>query len=236
VTLAGLVRAVARRLPPRLQGLAEYHLRPGVREQWGGAFNGQHGRRAMIRELVSALPLAAVVETGTFRGATTEFFWRHTPVPVHSVELSPRFYHYARRRLRSRPRVHLALGDSRAFLCDLAARPGFPAARVLFYLDAHWYDDLPLVEEIEIICGHWTEVAMVIDDFEVPGDPGYAVDDYGPGKRLSLELLGPLGARGLTAFFPALPSAGETGLRRGAVVLADEPAAAILARLPSLRR
>jgi len=31
----------------------------------------------------------------------------------------------------------------------------------------------------------------MIDDFQVPDDPGYAYDDYGPGKALTPDLVDP---------------------------------------------
>src|SRR5436190_4416368 len=40
---------------------------------WGGAFNGQEGRRALFVDLIERLKPAAIVETGTFRGSTTEW-------------------------------------------------------------------------------------------------------------------------------------------------------------------
>ena len=53
-----------------------------------------------------------------------------------------------------------------------------------------------------------------------PGDDGYGFDDYGVGKRLSLEYLGSqLKQEGLQPFFPYLPSSQETGAKRGCVVV-----------------
>ncbi len=62
---------------------------------------------------------------------------------------------------------------------------------------------------------------VVIDDFRVPDDEGYRFDDYGPGKALTWDYVGPIAERyGATAAYPATPSAEETGARRGCVVLA----------------
>jgi hypothetical protein len=52
-------------------------------------------------------------------------------------------------------------------------------AGVFFYLDAHRYEDLPLRDEIRIVTRHWSEVAIMVDDFEVPNDSDYRFDDYG---------------------------------------------------------
>ena len=94
-------------------------------------------------------------------------------------------------------------------------------SRVLFYLDAHWKDDLPLVEELRIITGSDLQWVVMIDDFKVPFDDGYSYDDYGPGKALNLDLLSFLKDRS-TFFFPRPHSSEETGAVRGTCVLASD--------------
>ncbi len=72
---------------------------------------------------------------------------------------------------RSLPKVRLSLADSRVFLRDLLA--GLPNDRpVLFYLDAHWNEDLPLAEEARLIVEQAPLAVVMIDDFCVPFDPG----------------------------------------------------------------
>jgi hypothetical protein len=230
-----VARLAGRKLPPRLQALAEYYVRPRVRDLWGGPFNGQSCRQQIVRDLLDALPFAAIVETGTFRGSTTEFFLRESALPVYSVELSPRFHYYARRRLRSYSKAHLFLGDSRTYLNALADQRTLPREQVLFYLDAHWYDDLPLAEEISIIGRNWRSFVIMIDDFEVPDDPGYSWADYGPGRRLNLDLLDPLDDLGLSAFFPKARGVDETGMRCGSVILASSSVASTVKALTSVR-
>ena len=39
---------------------------------WGGPLNGQAGRRALFKQLLTAIGFDAIVETGTFRGITTQ--------------------------------------------------------------------------------------------------------------------------------------------------------------------
>jgi hypothetical protein len=214
---------------------AEYHFQPGLRETLGGGpFNGQQGRQAIFHALSAAIPFTCLAETGTFRGSTTEFLAKNTRVPIHSVEARRRFYHYARLRTRSYPNVSLHMGDSRSFLNRLASDPAVPKERVFFYLDAHWYADLPLRDEIATIARSWREYVIMVDDFAVPGDTGYRFDDYGGPNRLDLSYLGDPSAFGLTAFFPRLRSDQETGAKRGCVVLADELTRQRVASIPLL--
>jgi hypothetical protein len=78
----------------------------------------------------------------------------------------------------------------------------------------------------------------MIDDFQVPHDPGYPYDNYGPNKALTLDHTKPASEMfGLDLFFPSVPSHAETGARRGCVVMARRVSeASILKSIPGLRR
>jgi hypothetical protein len=115
--------------------------------------------------------------------------------------------------------VEVAFGDSREYLEKLAKRRDVPKAGVLFYLDAHWEEDLPVQEELEMISSVWRESVVMVDDFEVPDDPAYGFDDYGAGQALSLSCV-PIEKLGYRIFWPSTPGEEETGERRGCVVLA----------------
>jgi len=76
----------------------------------------------------------------------------------------------------------------------------------------------------------------MIDDFEVPGDPGYGFDDYGPGKALTASYLAPAFREFEPAVaYPSLPSSRESGRKRGCVVLFSRPQASILPAIASLK-
>jgi hypothetical protein len=226
-------------LAQRGAALVDYHGRPALRAASAGEpFNGQAGRRAIFEELERLVGFAVAIETGTFRGNTADYLAREKGLTLHSIEARERFHHYAKLRLAGIGRAHLELGDSRAFLRRLAGDPRVPKARAFFYLDAHWYADLPLAEEVAIVAAHWRESVIMVDDFHVPGDVGYRFDDYGGENRLDLAYLGgveALGRLGLAAFFPTLPSAQETGARSGCVVLDSAALAARLAGATTLR-
>ena len=228
--------AVPAGLGPAGIGALLYHLTGRLLKPfWGGPLNGQAGRVALCRQIFAALRPTAIVETGTYRGTSTEFF-AEFGVPVHSVEADPWAHAFSAQRFRSsRDRVHLTLADSRTFLRQLAADPSFPSDGVFFYLDAHWHRDLPLAEEITIIFDNWRRSVVMIDDFEVPGD-GYSYDDYGPGAVLNAAYLEAIGRTDLVGFYPSLPAAEETGARRGCIVLCNDRATGeALRALPSLR-
>ncbi|AZQ66761.1 hypothetical protein EF888_06170 [Silicimonas algicola] len=163
----------------------------------------------------------AIVETGTFLGTSTEWFCSFQ-APVWSCEASESYFGFSRQRLKSVPNANLVLADSRTALREVLDGPLKSAVHntILFYLDAHWEDDLPLADEIDIIFAACPRAVVLIDDFEVPGDTGYSYDDYGPGKALTAEYVAPsLDKFGLVIMYPKVSSDLETGAKRGCAVL-----------------
>lgn len=182
-------------------------------------FNGQQHRKTIFQDILKAAQFDAVVETGTWTGNTTGFMRETSGKPVFSCELNPRFFALAKKRLAEIDGIHLELSDSRQFLAGLG-RGNLASKTVFFYLDAHWNNDLPLSEEMELIGSRWKNYVVLVDDFQVPDDRGYQFDDYGPGKILDLSLLtAAIKKYDLCVFFPKARSTEETGGKCGCVVL-----------------
>jgi hypothetical protein len=112
------------------------------------------------------------------------------------------------------------------------------ASNLFIYLDAHWNADLPLADELDIVFNACPPAVVMVDDFQVPDDPGYGYDDYGPGQALTADYIAPaVEAFALMPFYPATPAAEERGARRGCVVLVRRGVhTAALASLGLLRR
>jgi hypothetical protein len=211
---------------------AMYDLaRPSILKFLGEPLNGQSGRRAMIEEILQVFPCERIIETGTFRGSTAQYFSRLHRGEVISIEAVGRYHWYSRFRLRGERRIRLVRGDSRSVLRTLGRDRHLTQLPTLFYLDAHWGDDLPLAEEIQEIARNWRSWIAVIDDFKVPNDAEYAYDDYGPGKALDLPYLQSSGVPALSLFWPRLRAVEESGLRRGCVVVTSD--AELASRLAS---
>jgi hypothetical protein len=199
-------------------------------------FNGQAHRKAIFGDIIKAIKFDAILETGTWIGNTTGYMRKTSGLPVYTCEINQRFHSLAKMRLQEIPDITFALGDSRSFLRKLASQ-GIANKLVFIYLDAHWYEDLPLKEEVDIICSIWKNFVIMVDDFQVPGDSGYGYDDYGNGKALSMSgFSDTFLEHGLVTFFPSLPSSQETGPRQGCVVLTRKgKMSELLAGLQSLR-
>jgi hypothetical protein len=228
-----LVRKV-RYLRAEASGAIEYTLHPERGIAWGGPFNGQRARQDLFQNLIEKF---TPVETGTYLGTTTEFL-AATGLPIFSIESNPRYYGFARARLRRRRNVHLLRGDSCAALRMLLDGPlGWARNQGLFvYLDAHWDDNLPLAEELAIVFAVCRNAIVMVDDFQVPFDDGYGYDDYGTGKSLIADYIEPVvAAHSLGVFYPSTPSVQETGAQRGCVVICSSATDRLLYSLSLLR-
>lgn len=209
----------ARVLPGRVASTID-RLRPSLASGFGGPFNGQERRMEAVRDLVDRVPFKVLFETGTYRATTTVFLRQLSKVPIATIETQARYYHYAKHRLRDIPNVTLMRGDSPTILQQISGTPPWNLGPAFFYLDAHWLKSLPLLDELQAIREGWPDYAVLIDDFQVPNDPGYAYDDYGQAAVLSLPLLTPFGDADVVVYWPTAHSSTETGARRGWVVLA----------------
>jgi hypothetical protein len=230
----GVRRALALVVPEERLGFLEYYAAPHHREPYGGPLNGQTGRRRIVREICSELPIDFVWETGTFRGSSTAFLAGLLDKPIVTVEIDARNFGFARARLRSLPNVTQRRGESVEVM--KRHKESFGRDQLgLFYLDAHWREYLPLADEIGVIRDYWRDYVILVDDFQVVDDAEYQFDDYGPRKALTLDYLPREVVAECRLFWPSLRAADEDGARRGCVVIASERPGAALAKLPSLR-
>lgn len=196
------------------------HMRP---------FNNQSARAALVTQLLSALPISACIETGTYFGETAQELHRMSRTPVYTIEAFPRFAAYNRIKFRRTVGIRVLEGDSADVLDTLGKRPDVPKTGIFFYLDAHSSgipgvvdvaDELPLDRELFVIRRHWDSYLILIDDFRVADDEGYGYDDYGGGRAIDCAYLRRCGVgNAFHAFYPSVPSWMETGAKRGSVIL-----------------
>ena len=229
-TTERLYRRLTKHLPASLSAQLDW-LRTSYHVGWGGAMNGQSRRQMLIVDLLRRVEPVAIVETGSFRGATSRWLHEVSDLPVYTVESDVRFFKFAQRACTEAPGVSLTLGDSRALIARLVDEGR--VQRTFFYLDAHWNDDVPRFEELVAIMRHWPSALVVIDDFQVPGDAGYGFAMYGD-SPLDERYLPDLAEWAL--FYPRIPSSEETGARRGCAVLASPDLIPLLQLEPDLLR
>lgn len=143
---------------------------------------------AEVLRLKEAHGLTYAVETGTCLGSTALWLSEHFP-HVATFEIHEPFYDIAVRRF-------LSLGKSNIVAEHLNSVDGIriyanvigPDERALYWLDAHWQDTCPLLDELEVIAQRGPAPVIVIHDMMVPGtDFGY--DSMPDGRPFNLELI-----------------------------------------------
>lgn len=116
-------------------------------------------------------------ETGTYTGNTTAFL-AICFEQVHTVEIDSEKYQKSKELLKFYPNVQCHLGSSEEILNEIL--PGLKDQPILFYLDAHWNEYWPLLDELRAISKtHRDNCIIVIDDFKVPHRNDIPYDHYG---------------------------------------------------------
>tara|TARA_Y100001968_G_C19440446_1_gene762240 strand:- start:124 stop:729 length:606 start_codon:yes stop_codon:yes gene_type:complete len=181
--------------------------------------NGQTARLETCRSCITNLSFDAIIETGAYRGVTTEWLASFFPIPVYSIEINPKYYFFSKKRLNSKPNVKFFLGSSEDVLSS-NLKTKLKNKNLFIYIDAHWEKYLPIREEITTIDSISNNYILLIDDFKVPNDNGYEYDDYGQAGSCTLDYIINLLNKELKIFFPSVPSKKETGYKRGYVFIA----------------
>jgi Glycosyltransferase family 10 (fucosyltransferase) C-term/Alpha-(1,3)-fucosyltransferase FucT N-terminal domain len=143
---------------------------------------GFHGDRHLLR-LADRL-LATVdtfVETGANVGTTLGWVAQRFPhLRALSCEPDAAACEVARRHAARRAGVEVFCETSQRFIERLEREPAdFFARPVLLWLDAHGYGfEWPLRDEVAFATRRFARGYLLIDDFEVPGEPAFGFDAY----------------------------------------------------------
>jgi hypothetical protein len=142
---------------------------------------------AMIRQLVAEQKIRTVVETGSWRGYTTRRFSEFVN-NVFTIESDSALQFAARQTLVDRANAVVITGRSQNMLPALM--PGL-FKPILYYLDAHWENDWPILDELKAIADLDDRCCIIIHDCKVPGCPGLGFDSYA-GQELTFEFVKPM--------------------------------------------
>ncbi len=140
-------------------------------------FNGAIEFGPYFEYLRNTYNIDTAVETGTWQGETTAFLGLLFN-EVHTMEINTEVFQKSLNKLRVYPTIECHYGNSPDILRQIL--PGLKDKPVLFYLDAHWLSDWPLLEELQVISQtHRDNCIIVVDDFKVPNRPDIPYDAYG---------------------------------------------------------
>jgi hypothetical protein len=145
--------------------------------------------KALIRRVNFCLFLAKLVgwqnikiciETGTYWGDSTRQFAEIFEA-VHTIELSKKWFEFSRNKLSKLTNVNFYNGDSSSVLRNILPTFNRP---IFFFLDAHFAGgdtalgdkEVPLLDELELICERRHRDILVIDDVRLIGKTGQSGD------------------------------------------------------------
>lgn len=139
------------------------------------AFSGDKYLKEEFGNLIKRFKIKNVVETGTFRGETTKEFSKMVE-NVYTIESNKEFYTNSRKSLKNCQNVRVFLGSSPEVLRKIL--PNIKG-NTLFFLDAHWGDYWPILDELKEISKihSMSRSVIVIHDFYVPGKD-FGFDSY----------------------------------------------------------
>jgi hypothetical protein len=136
-------------------------------------FNGDSFIEREVLRLVQRHGIRTIVETGTYRGETTKALAQMAP-QVFTIEIDPLYWQESSH-LDALGNVRRIRGDSPVVFEELLPALERP---VLFYLDAHWREHSPLLDELGVIAGSRQKPVIVIHDFLNPDHPEFGYDAW----------------------------------------------------------
>lgn len=138
-------------------------------------FENDSFAREKFKHIIESNNIKTVIETGTYLGSTTKWLSQWTDT-VHTIELNPENYNKAVRNLKENRNVEVWHGNSSELLKEiLALHKDEP---LFIFLDAHWNDFNPLLDELKVIADNKLKPIIAIHDFKVPGHPELGFDSY----------------------------------------------------------
>jgi len=118
---------------------------------------------SFIKHLIKTVKPDRWVETGTHMGWTSAWVAENYPgLPLYTIEVDKEFHSLSKQNLEKYPRVYPSFGNSPEFLRKL--HPILNRGVSIFWLDAHWWPPVPLLEECKIITSLDRYICL-IDDF-----------------------------------------------------------------------
>ena len=128
-------------------------------------FNGDTIIFETIKKLIAKYNIKNFIETGTYLGQTTGAM-AQVVENVYSCEINVNYFEQAKENLKSFSNITLFNTSSKQFLENVLPVIQQPA---LFFLDAHWQEHNPLVDELKVIAENkFCNSIITIHDFQVP--------------------------------------------------------------------
>ena len=146
-----------------------------------------------FENLISKFNVTKIYETGTYLGWSTLKLSEFN-LPVYTIEVNTNYIVESHNNLKDKKNVHVFWGESPEILNSLCTEND---ENCLFFLDAHWNENLPILDELDVIKRTKNPV-IIIHDFFVPGGKkirskyfdGYGIVDDLSGSKFGFDSYG----------------------------------------------
>lgn len=137
-----------------------------------------------FKKLIEKHNVKRIIETGTYKGWSSKVLARFG-LPVVTIESDINNFEEAKRNLSSEKNVSVIHGSSPNVLRNVISDN---EEGILFFLDAHWGQYWPLLDELKCIAEKKTKPAsIIIHDFFVPDENGNAKFGYDKYNGVALD-------------------------------------------------
>lgn len=151
-------------------------------------FEGDEFLATAFKNIIKDNNITTVIETGTYRGYTTKRLAEMVET-VYTIEINDEYFFESGQHLVKLPNVRRALSSSPIYLKTLLnPELSLIKEKLLFFLDAHWGNVCPLLDELQVIADAKIKPVIVIHDFFNPTDPTMGFDAYN-GKRFNFDFI-----------------------------------------------
>jgi len=138
-------------------------------------FEGDEFVGVELKKLIDKFNVELVIELGSYRGYTARRL-AEMAKEVITVEIVENSYKEVIKNISDVPNlsaIHSSSVDALPILLD-----GNKEKSILLFIDSHWEQYCPLLEELEIIAKSGVKPVLAIHDWKVPNRPELGYDSY----------------------------------------------------------
>jgi predicted O-methyltransferase YrrM len=141
-----------------------------------GAFEDKYLQSELDR-LITGYDIKTIVETGTYKGWSTNVLAK-TGKKIITIEIDSNLHNIAKNFNNHHSNIDFYLGSSQEVIEKIIP---VDETNILFFLDAHWGEYWPILDELRIIKEKRLKPVILVHDFYVPdehGAPKFGFDRY----------------------------------------------------------
>lgn len=122
-----------------------------------------------LHKIIQKYDINTIIETGSYKGWSTNVLAQYGK-EVISIEINPELLNLAKANNSHNSNVIFYEGSSQKILEKIL--PDYKNKNLVIFLDAHWHDYWPILDELTVIKDNELEPVIIIHDFFTPNEFG----------------------------------------------------------------